>query len=672
MTKSHMNSIRHVLIVLVLFTLPLAAQQFDRPEKRNVERRRGFVASMRMNVTDSGYDVLHYRLALDFAEDLETYDGQVTIRFQATEVDLDEVYLHAVDLEIDTVRLWEEKVNVTPSGEGFTVALGQTFSTDDTFSISIDYRGAAGERGYRNHEFCAFTFSEPEDARRWFPCRDVPWDKATAEIIVTVPLGVEVASVGLLQKRELSGDGQRETFFWRTDLQVATYLFCVTMSPYYARWSDWYVTAQGDSIELPYYVFEWDSAYAVYDTYHMVDGIRFFSETYGSYPFEKYGTAEVDPAPFGGMEHQTMTTINGSWITGTRSSEYGLIHELAHMWWGDAVTLNEWPAIWLNEGFAVYSEALFFEDYRGTPWLHGKMGYCESVYFSRASTTDFPIYDPGFDELFNWGIIYNKGAWILHMLRHVVGDTAFFQILRDYYAAYEYGNASIADFRTVCETVSGMELSWFFQQWIYDQWVPELEYGWISQEMASGSFEVTLMIDQVQESGPETFRMPLDIRIADPQESVLDTVIWIGEGVDTYAFVVPFEPSGLELDPENWILMLEQEVSMEYRRSDAVPGSYAVLQNYPNPFNATTTIHYDIKPETGGNQNLAVQRTVLAVYDSRGRRIRTLADTYLDPGEYWAIWDGRDDAGRPMSSGIYIIRLEVESVFKQVKTVLLR
>ena len=614
------------------------------------------------------FDVLHYRLDLTFPFVSSAFRGTVTLTCCSQKDGLDKVELDMVDLVADSVFLWREKVQAVQGNGEIIVSLGMALAKGDTFSVSISYHKLSQNensyRGFYYYPMCAYTMSEPEDARYWFPCFDKPWDKATAELYVTVPKGVEVASIGLLEKRKLSEDGNWETFHWKTDYPVATYLICVTMSKFYSHWSDWYVSPAGDSLEIVYYVFTGDSANAKKDFVHMVDAVSFFSDRFGSYPFEKYGMAEVEPFYYGGMEHQTMTTFNSHWIQGNRTYESGFVHELSHMWWGDAVTLNNWPAIWLNEGFAVYSEALFIEHEYGPDAFHEKMENAEKNYFFQVNFRDFPIYNPPAGELFNWGIIYNKGAWVLHMLRRVVGDENFWKILRTYYTTYRYSNASIPEFRSVCESVSGMNLYWFFDEWIYNKGYPILQYSWSSRFLSDNKYEIILIINQVQTNAP-LFQMPLDVRI-NGDEISKDTTAWINEYSQSFVFLTNNQPKNLILDPDKWVLMKSECKSGMKLRDGKIPDHFALLHSFPNPFNTTTTIYYDL-PASRSQWNVH-----LVVYNVLGECVRTLLEKSQPPGRYWVSWDGNDEQGRPLPTGVYIIKLFSNGSMQEKKAVLVK
>lgn len=606
--------------------------------------------------TAADFNVLHYRLDFSFPLETSTYSGRATLSIRSMAEGLETIELDMVGLTADSVLYHDEPADFSQTESMIQIHLNPPVGLGDTVQVSVVYQGEPGHGGFYVNDRTAYTYSEPVAARQWYPCHDVPWDKATAELFVTVPVGYEVASIGLLENRSLSEDGLRETFHWKTSYQIATYLIAVTMSEYYARWSDWYVM-DDDSIELSYYVYTWDSTDAVYDFGNMVEAMAFFSERFGPYPFEKYGMVEVDRFVVGGMEHQTMSSINSSWITGSRLVENGMVHELSHMWWGDAVTLNDWPAIWLNEGFATYSEALFFEYKYGRDSLKYKMELSKNYYFTQAEAYDFPIYNPPEGELFNWGIVYNKGALVLHMLRHVIGDSCFWNVLQTYFQTYQYGNASIDEFQNIAETLSGISLDWFFNQWIYSAGYPVVLYAWYIE---SGTQDACSLALGFQQTGDRVFQWPLDVRIQNAN-TYLDTTLWIRHEEEIFSLELQFKPDSIVLDPQKWSLFKYSWKQEGRREGEGYPG-LKLYPNFPNPFHGSTMIYYEIPEKEKG------QRIRLIVFNLQGRQVRTLIDSRKNGGHYWAVWNGDNGQGIKVASGLYLLGLytEEDAIFHKV------
>jgi hypothetical protein len=249
------------------------------------------------------------------------------------------------------------------------------------------------------------------------------------------------------------------------------------------------------------------------------------------------------------MEHQTITSLGGY-------SEYLIAHELAHQWWGDMVTCDNFQHIWLNEGFATYSEALWAE------YTYGMAQYDLLMYYAKylGSGTIFVPVTTDFSRIFHSGLSYNKASWVLHMLRHVVGETDFFNILQTYYAdpRYQYGTATTEEFRDLCEAVAGMDLDAFFHQWIYEEYYPTYGYEW-SATQNGGSWDVDLTINQLQTN--HVFWMPIDVRVnTTAGETTL--VVWDSLATQQFTLTVAAEPTGLALDPDEWILRAVEEPVM--------------------------------------------------------------------------------------------------------------
>jgi aminopeptidase N len=351
------------------------------------------------------------------------------------------------------------------------------------------------------------------------------------------------------------------------------------------------------------------------------------------------------------MEHQTCTSIGG---VGT-SWESTYAHELSHQWYGDLVTCRDWHHIWLNEGFATYSEALWIEDYYGDAAFHS---YVNSSLSNSNFNGSFvpPVYRYDINDpwsIFSW-TVYIKGMWVLHMLRHVVGDSIFFQILHDYPndPAFAFKTATTEQFRDFCETSSGMDLDWFFQQWIYENYYPVYAWGYSYYQQAGQDY-LYLVIQQRQNlSGYQhLYKMPIDIILQYSDLSRDTLVVWDSLLTQTYEIPVDGNPQSVTFDAENWIL--KKASLFPVTRLDQpldLTSSFNLYQNFPNPFNGTTRIPFSL--DTSGYIKLEI-------YDITGRKVRTLVDGIINYGNIIS-WDGRDDQNRVAASGIYIYRIQYQ------------
>jgi aminopeptidase N len=305
-------------------------------------------------------------------------------------------------------------------------------------------------------------------------------------------------------------------------------------------------------MEIIYFVYPEDLIIAQEDFTVTPSMIEFYSSIFIEYPFlkEKYGMAEIPGST--AIEHQTCTSYPSKLITGTHRYDWIIAHELAHQWWGDLVTLLDWPDIWLNEGFATYSDALWHEYIYGFEGLKSRMIDFKNIYFTYHQGAEHPIYNPPLGHLF-CSIEYEKAAWVLHMLRFITGDSKFWNILRRYALLYAYGNASTKDFQQVCEEIYGGSLDWFFNEWIYESGYPIYQFGW----GVISSNKIRIVINQIQENFP-IFRMPIELKFVFPSKEI-KKVIWVEKKYNIFEFSFKQKPLQVLFDPNNWILCKVEE-----------------------------------------------------------------------------------------------------------------
>ena len=616
-------------------------------KRAGLERRR-LMKALKTPAAQENYDVSHYQIEIQVDTAAKQISGVVTMtaktrvgNFAMVELDLDS------SMTVDSVS--GDASSYRRSGDFLLIELSLPVPEGNTFTVQVAYHGQpvryglGGPFAFDYHGDPStpiiWTLSEPYGARAWWPCKDTPGDKAdSVDMIVTVPADLTAASNGTLLSTIDNGDGTR-TFHWHEGYPITTYLVSLAITNY-ETWSEWFRYQPGDSLEVQYYIYPEDYESARAQLTQTIDMLAYFHEIFGPYPFlrEKYGIAQF---PWGGgMEHQTITS----------QSSFGTIltvHELAHQWWGDKITNANWHEIWLNEGFASYAEALYFEHVYDEEYFHG---YMESMmYYNHQHGVNYPypIYvddTTSVGRIFDW-TVYDKGAWILHMLRHVVGDSAFFDILLAYSndPRFAYGNATTAGFQSVCDSVSGQDLDWFFQPWIYEAGRPEYRVEWCAGDM-TGTPVLNLFIEQTQVPGGALFPMPIDITIETAQG---DTVVTVFNNSASQVFRIPLAaaPTGIVIDRDGWILKKMVSVSSS-------PTDFALGQNYPNPFNAVSHIRYRV---------LRPSRIMLVIYDLLGREVATLVNKPLEAGQYTATWRGRDKDGVPVASGVYLYRIEMRN-----------
>ncbi|MCK4224343.1 MAG: hypothetical protein KAX39_04120 [candidate division Zixibacteria bacterium] len=523
-------------------------------KRLNQLRELGITIPMKETVNQSHYDAQYYRLDLNLNDTTEIVSGSAYMYAQALIDGFNEVELNFFDnpqMHVDSIKSNDVLLSFTWDNDILRIFLNDTYN-HEPFDVTVYYHGHPLEGGLQSFDWgyhgspsvpIISTLSCPYFAQAWWPCKDLPRDKAdSVDINITVRSDLYVASNGLL--REIVDRGSTKTYKWHEKYPITTYLIFVSATNY-TIFSNWYHPLRGDSMEVIYYVYP-ERLSQAQSLYPMTpSAIECYASLFGEYPFveEKYGMAHFT---WGGcMEHQTNTSMSSSWY-----SEWVLVHELAHQWWGDCITCHNWHHIWLNEGFAVYCEALWAEYSYGESYYHTYMNgfqyFGGGTIFVEDTTNAWNIFAT---------IVYDKGGWVHHMLRHVVGDSVYFAIMREYYSdpQFAYGVAEIEDFQEVCETVSGMDLDYFYQQWIYGTYYPKYQYSYTWESVGGGYYDVFIHIDQIQTTDPTHFTMPIDINVSTYS---MDTNLVVFNDPRHKDFTVRVLSTGIEVDvdPDKWIL----------------------------------------------------------------------------------------------------------------------
>lgn len=495
-------------------------------------------------------DVYKYDLSFDLYPEKKMFAAKAILTGEIKDTSISSIDLNFYDnFKINKITL--NDVETKYENEDTRLSILYDSSIGSIFEIEVQYEGTpkkAGLEGFvfgkRNGNSLIYNLSEPNYASSWFPCNDIPFDKTLLDISITNDSAMVSVSNGVLV--DITTIGSRRTYHWRTVYPISTYLIAV-YSAEYVQFSDQYISLDGkDTMKVEYYVLPDKLENAKTDFSDQVKIIEYFSQTFGEYPFvkEKYGIAEFLWRP-GAMEHQTITGVSSNMISGRKIYEDTFVHELAHQWWGNAVSPNVWNEIWLNEGFATYSEALYYESLTGKKALQSTM---MSKYSSNFSGT---LADPG-SFLFT-KTVYNKGAWVLHMLRWEVGDSSFFKILREYYETFKYSNASTKDFQIICEKVSGKNLDKFFKQWIQGEGEIEMEYQ-TTIDSSNQDYLTKVEIEQTQDEYEE-YHFPLELEIKFIDGSSEFDRYYISSKDTLLEIHTEKNPDYVVLDPNSWLLI---------------------------------------------------------------------------------------------------------------------
>ncbi len=624
------------------------------------------------------FDVRFYRADLNLPMTSGAMTAWVRVELTPRHDDFDTFSLHMVSLVCDSIRRAGNVCTfTTPSGR-LLVDLDRPFSNGESLAVDIFYHRNSGtsNRGFYwyargssgiPHAIC-YTTTEPSDARYWVPCFDEPWDKAErgCAINVTTPDSMSACSNGLLDSVTTNPTAHTKTCWWSEGYPISTYLMTFAAS----RWSNfrqWFHVSPLESLYMQHFNWPEDSSEAVSAYQHCVDMITYFGDSmrYGRYPFEKYGMVEAYPFQWGGMENQTMTMVHRQWVL--YGDDNGIAHEMAHQWWGDMVTCQDWRNIWLNEGFAVYSDEQYEHHLNGLSSFLNMIATRAQDYFDEEATGPRPIYDPPYpDHLFDWGHTYCKAGWVQHMLRFVEADTdwtqpgIFFRAMRAYGDSFKYGNANTEDYKRIHEQITGLDLNWFFDEWVYDDWYPNYSLGWQGREVGDG-WEVVLDLTQSNHSGaPAVFHMPVEVKVS-----------WSG-GNQTFrydvttspqqnVFPVGGQPTSVVFDPNDWILD-QHSTHVGVAQGPSGQSFHTALRLAgPNPAASPVRLGYELAG-TGPAR--------IDIYDGTGRLTRTLLEGQRQAGRYSATWDRRGNDGMTVPAGAYFCRLSTGSESRTIRLVL--
>ena len=526
---------------------------------------------------DRPADVKHVKLVITLDFEQETVSGTVSTTFAALYEEVKSISFDAIDLQVERITLADGKeLAFSNDGKKLTVTLDRPYQHGEEFTVAVQYHAKprtglhfikpAPEDPTRPVQ--AWTFGQPRYHSYWFPCHDAPNDRATTEIIVTIPAHFQTVANGNLIG--VTDHGATKTHHWRHDIPHAAYLISLVVSDF-AVVEDSY-----NGKPVNYYVRpdrKDDARYYMGKTPEMM---RFFAEYTGvDYPYDKYAQTVVEIYT-GAMEHTTATTHSFMLLMDERAAlDFDLVpvvaHELAHQWFGDLVTCRDWPNGWLNEGFATYFEELWSGHDLGPDYFKQSMLDLKNDYLGEDGQYRRPIvynvyHTDGF-ELFD-GHMYNKGAWVLHMLRHQLGDATFRRAVKAYLERFREREVITADLERTFEEVTGHSLAQFFQQWVYQGGYPafEVNYSWDGEHSIA-----RLKIKQTQQVNDLTpcFVTPIDLTFTIPtsdevakDEHTVETrtqamrVIVGEDGQVEQSFYIPLErePVMVRFDPEGWLL----------------------------------------------------------------------------------------------------------------------
>jgi aminopeptidase N len=510
-----------------------------------------------------GFHVRNYDVTLDVPDSGATIHADATLTVERTSA-RDTLTLDLLDLAVVRATVDGRAVAFRQTPQGVSVVL-PTARVGDTTMVEVEYGGTVADGLIARHDSAGrwtyFGDNWPDRARRWIPSLDHPSDKATVTWRVRASPSQTVVANGSLVSTRPVADGQtgpRTEWVWRESRPIPTYLMVIAAAPL-ARY-DLGETACGlgggdEKGCVPQFVYTApEQAKTMPGPFARAgDIVALFSRLVGPFPYEKLAHVQSSTR-YGGMENASeIFYADGAFRRGTMNDEL-IAHETAHQWFGDAVTERSWPHVWLSEGFATFFSALWVREARGDSAFRARMRAIRStVLRDSASVTKRPVIDTietTLMQLLNRNS-YEKGGFVLQMLRTEVGDSAFFRALRSYYAAHRNSNASTGDLQSAMETASRQKLDWFFDQWLRRPGYPELEARW---RYDAATKEAVIDVHQSARFG--TFRFPLLIDVVDSLGGVHRAMLPIPSDTDVHSIRIgsPTAPSEVDLDPKVTLL----------------------------------------------------------------------------------------------------------------------
>lgn len=504
-----------------------------------------------------GVDVEAYvfRLVLNDGTSVISGDADIDVAFKADGVR--EIWLDLVGpsadgktgMKVERVTSAGRALPFSHEHDRIRIDLGGPSRTGEHRRLTVRYTGTPADGLFigRNRDGDRVFFGDnfPDRARHWLPTIDHPSDKAACEFDVTAPEAYQVVAPGALVETTSLAGGRRLTRY-REEVPITTY--CMVLGV--ARFAVETIGQVGGApVQSWVYAGERDPGFS--DFRAALAPMQFYSKTIGPYPYEKLANVQ-SKTRYGGMENASAIFYAERAVTGQGRSGSLFAHEIAHQWFGDSVTESDWDHTWLSEGFATYLTHLYEESTAGRDALaHGMRRDRDNIvrYYERnRASAVVATASPALDNILSTNS-YQKGGWVLHMLRRQVGDEAFWKGLSTYYTRFRNGNALTDDFRRVMEEVSSQPLERFFRLWVYTPGQPRLEGGW---SYAGGVLTVRLEQTQTQDV---VFTTPLDVAIVTgrPAAPRVETVSLTGRA-QVFTFRVDEEPSDVVLDPNTWLL----------------------------------------------------------------------------------------------------------------------
>lgn len=498
--------------------------------------------------------IVHYTITIDTIDySAQTIRGNTELKILSKQNGVENISLMLLNLQVDSVKAANQVLGFSYNDTILRIAAGTTMNINDSIKISVFYQGhpqqdPSGWGGFYFSGNYAFNLGVGFDAdphsfgRVWFPCIDEFTDKSTYDFFITTPFSYKAFCNGILESNTDNGNNTR-TWHWKMNQPIGTYLACVAVAPFYTLERNY----AGIPVELGILAADSNNTIATYE--NLDTCVKTFVNAWGDYPFDKIGFV-MTPVTYGGMEHATSIHLSKVFVNGTKNYETLWAHELSHMWWGDFVTCDKQEEMWINEGWATFNEHIFTEA------VYGADAYRASFRKDHREVLQFAHIEDGnywamnnLPHAYTYASlsVYTKGALVAHTLRSFMGDDKFFEGCRYFLNNFGYGNANSSDLMDALEASSGLDLSGFFEGWIFTPGFPHFSID-STKTAASGSFyEVSVYMKQKQKGNNHIYRMNVEVNFTDGINDT-DIVFPVDNYTNFFTATLPFAPLWISVD----------------------------------------------------------------------------------------------------------------------------
>ncbi len=444
------------------------------------------------------WDAIHYDYRIELTDASNVIKGEARLLFKLKQpaktltLDLQSPLKNGKGMKVDRVTLSKGATELDFRQEGQKLVIELPEGLKRAVGVTISYQGIPqdgliiGKNKYG--ERTIFADNWPDRARHWIPCIDHPSDKASVRFTVIAPNHYQVISNGLLEEMTRL-PGNRTNTVWEEKMPIPTKVMVIGLA-------DFAVSHKGQvgCIDVSYWVYAKDRDKGFEDYAYAPRILAFYQQKLGDYPYRKLANVQ-SKTRYGGMENASCIFYSESSVNGKKNQEPLIAHEIAHQWFGNTVTEANWYDIWLSEGFATYLTDLYLEHRYGREKLKERLRTQRKKVLRYQEHTTKPILDStvtNYNQLLTPNA-YERGAWVLHMLRSMIGKDKFWEVLERYYHDYKYGNAHSTDFQAVAENVTNLKLDWFFNQWLHYSALPDVTWDWSQKD---GKVHLTIRQNQ--------------------------------------------------------------------------------------------------------------------------------------------------------------------------------